>query len=170
MFPCEGDWKSGSEEGFVHPWWGNSCNLKVEHWQHPEHHTWSWGLSYFEESRISTLSIIFFRTMCWRDWKWALSHLLLQILEQKTASSKQTWRQIKPLWPLTRFALEQWVTFKIPNVDVNRSEKSHIPGSESRRPPGEHLCCCRPCWLAGWAAGDFLTLVWIPTSWGARYL
>ena len=35
------------------------------------------------------------------------------------------------------------------------SKQRPIPGSESGWPPGEHLCCCRPCWVAGWIAGDF---------------
>ena len=87
--------------------------------------------------------------MCWRDWKWAWSQLLPQILEPKTASSKQKWRQIQPLWPLIRFAFVKELFTKTTEF------KTPISGSEPGWPPGEHLCCGGPCWVVGWIAGDF---------------
>ena len=90
-----------------------------------------------------------FRTMCWRDWKWASSPLLPQILEPKTGSSKQKWRQIQLLWPLIRFV---FVNYQ--NQYWFEKLKAPISGSELGWPPCEHLCCCRPCWVVGWIAGE----------------
>ena len=90
-----------------------------------------------------------FRTMCWRDWKWASSPLLPQILEPKTGSSKQKWRRIQLLWPLIRFV---FVNYQ--NQYWFEKLKAPISGSELGWPPCEHLSCCRPCWVVGWIAGE----------------
>ena len=53
LMAFSGDWKPGGEEGVVHTWWGDHCQLKVEHGQHPEYHTWCWGILWSCESTSS---------------------------------------------------------------------------------------------------------------------